>query len=344
MTRPPLLSIIIKTFNEEQKVCLAIESALAAADEIPGQVEIIVADSLSADQTVEIAGRYPVRVVQFADGQDCGCGAGVQLGYQHSSGEFVYILDGDMQLLPGFLGEAYRQISQDGQLAGVGGVLEDIRIRNAVDRIRVTNKGSSQPGEVPYLSGGGLYRRAAIESAGGYAANRNLKAYEEAELGFRLGAAGWKLLRLPLPAVRHTGHDLGTFELLLRHWRNRRAMAAGVLLRAAIGHPWWRGPMFMLVHPLAVMAWWFMFILALAALPPWVAWALAAVFMAVVALLALKKRDLAHVVTSVTHWHYGAAAICIGFFYRQHLPETPIPCHVLHGLRESAIGNPPRPN
>ncbi len=330
MNTPPVLSITIKTLDEEAKIGPAIESALAAANEIPGPVEIVIADSLSTDKTVGVASRYPVRVVQFVNKRDCGCGAGVQLGYQHSLGEFVYILDGDMEFVPGFLGKAYQTISQDEKLGGVAGLHEDTRIRNVVDQIRVTNKAASQPGEVRYLNCGGLYRRAAIDSAGGYASNRNLKAYEEAELGFRLGSAGWKLLRMPVAAVRHTGHDLGTFELMLRHWKSRRAMAAGVLLRTAIGQPWWKGPVHLLMHPLAVMAWWLMFIVALAALPSWVAWGLLAAFATVIGLLALKKRSASHVATSVFDWHYTAAAICIGFFYPRRPPETPIASRVLH--------------
>ena len=81
MNTPPVLSITIKTLDEEAKIGPAIESALAAANEIPGPVEIVIADSLSTDKTVGVASRYPVRVVQFVNKRDCGCGAGVQLGY-----------------------------------------------------------------------------------------------------------------------------------------------------------------------------------------------------------------------------------------------------------------------
>ncbi len=330
MHRSPLLSITIKTYNEAEKIALAIESALAAAKEIPGPVEIVIADSLSTDQTVEIASRYPVRVVQFANRQDCGCGAGVQLGYQHSSGAFVYILDGDMEMLPGFLGAAYRTMAEDGKIGGVAGLLEDTQVVNQMDRYRKKNKASSHPGELACLNGGGLYRREAIEAAGGYAANRNLKAYEEADLGFRLGAKGWKLLRLPIPAVRHTGHSVGTIELLRRHWRSRRAMAAGVLLRAAAGQPWWRGPVRILIHPLALTAWWLMLIAALAAGLSGVAIGLVAILAAVLVALAYKKRDPAHAATSLMLWHYAAAGILAGFCYRQIPPETPIASRLLH--------------
>ena len=45
----------------------------------PELTEIIVADSLSDDDTVAIAGQFPVRVVQLTRLEDRGCGTGAQL-------------------------------------------------------------------------------------------------------------------------------------------------------------------------------------------------------------------------------------------------------------------------
>ena len=95
-------------------------------------------------------------------------------------------------------------------------------MRNWFDRHRLKNKPYAGPDEVEWLSGGGLYRRAAIEDSGGYAGNRNLKAYEEAELGLRLRSQGWRLLRIPALAILHTGHADSTCSLIARHWRSGR--------------------------------------------------------------------------------------------------------------------------
>jgi hypothetical protein len=54
-------------------------------------------------------------------------------------------------------------------------------------------------GDTDHLGGGGLYRRSAIEI--GYLTNLNLHGYEEAELGIRLQAAGYKLHRLDAPTL-----------------------------------------------------------------------------------------------------------------------------------------------
>src|ERR1700739_4168664 len=94
--KPPSVSIIIKAYNEERHIATAIESALAALARIDG--EVILADGASTDRTIAIAKRYPIKIVRLDDAADRSCGAGAQLGFQYSSGEFVLLIDGDMRL------------------------------------------------------------------------------------------------------------------------------------------------------------------------------------------------------------------------------------------------------
>src|SRR5262245_62095924 len=97
----PRVSILIKALNEETNIAGAIESAIAALDGISG--EILLADSLSTDATVEVARTYPIRIVTLARARDRSCGIGAQLGYQYSSGDYICVMDGDQRLYRGFL-------------------------------------------------------------------------------------------------------------------------------------------------------------------------------------------------------------------------------------------------
>jgi len=327
-TRTPRVSIIIKAYNEEAKIARAIESALAAGAGL--DAEIIVADSLSTDATVAIARRYPVRVVQLAHAADRGCGAAAQLGYQHSRGDYVYVLDGDMELEPDFLRKALDALTADPSLGGVAGLMRDTRLLNHFDRHRARLKSSAIPGRPTQLDGGGLYRRTAIEQVG-YLSNRNLPAFEEAELGLRLTAGGWRLERLDEPATKHTGHDENTYAMLRRHWRTGYAMAGGMLLRTAVSQPWlWRAA-WQRRHHLAVIGWWALFGVALGLLP-WSVWpvlGLTAVLIGVVLALLARKKSLSEAAFSFFHWHYSAAALLIGLT-RAQLPATePIPSRVV---------------
>jgi glycosyltransferase involved in cell wall biosynthesis len=57
-----MFSIFILTHNEELDIAACIESVIESAGNVDA-LDIVVVDSLSADRTVEIASRYPVRVI-----------------------------------------------------------------------------------------------------------------------------------------------------------------------------------------------------------------------------------------------------------------------------------------
>lgn len=233
---PPLprgVSVVIKVFNEEASICAAIESALRAVAAVGG--EVVLADCCSTDRTLERAQAYPIRIVQLSHPGERRCGAGPQLGFQHSRGEFIYLLDGDMEMLDGFLALALDFMKAHPEVAGVGGhrVEKNTASLESIAQQKRIRK-HSPPGSVERLDGGGLYRRSAIESVG-YLSDRNLHSYEEFDLALRLRSLGWELLRLPVHAVRHFSHETSPYELLLQRWRTGRLCGLGELLRASAG-------------------------------------------------------------------------------------------------------------
>jgi glycosyltransferase involved in cell wall biosynthesis len=227
------VSVIIKALNEEAKIAKAIESALRAISNVGG--EVILADALSDDRTVEIARSFPITIVQLVHVADRGCGSGPQLGFQHAQGDFVYLMDGDMELQPGFIEAGLSALESEHDLAGVGGLLEypqDPAIEYRARQLR--RKADEAPGYVNHLSCGGLYRTQTIRRMG-YVSNRNLHSFEELELGLRLGAAGWKLKRIDKLSVHHHTHSLGAYTLLAKKLRAGFGFGAGELLRSALG-------------------------------------------------------------------------------------------------------------
>jgi GT2 family glycosyltransferase len=232
------VSIIIKALNEEANVARAISSCLAAAAPYAG--EVILADSGSTDRTVDIAMQFPVTIVQLQDASEQCCGIGPQLGYQHSHGEYVYIIDCDMALDPEFLRIAIEFLDQHPAVGGVGGAMREMRTENLETQGRRRRRNRHQAdgvSNVRSLDGGGLYRRTAIEEVG-YFSDRNLHAFEEYNLGVRLRRKGWQLIRLPAHAFDHYGYSIGAYPLLWRRIRTRYFLGTGEALRAAIedGH------------------------------------------------------------------------------------------------------------
>lgn len=318
------VSVIIKAYNEEAHIARAIESALHATHGMRG--ETILADSLSTDRTVEIARQYPIRIVQLVHGKERSCGVGAQLGYQFARGEFVYILDGDMELCAGFLEVALDVLHRDGRVAGVGGQVEEMHVDNLEFRNRQSRRGKSMgEGEVPKLNMGGLYRRRALDEVG-YFTNRNLHSNEELELGLRLRAKGWRLLRLPVPGVRHYGHTDDSMGLLLRRWRSGYARGAGMLLRSAWGKDYLPGVLRHCASSLVSMIWWgALFVTALLPIDwPTKLVSTAFLFALPFLLMALKKKSLALGVFSVLTWNVFAAGLLAGLFSPMKSPEEPV--------------------
>ncbi|MCC5634263.1 glycosyltransferase family 2 protein [Nostoc sp. CHAB 5844] len=87
-----MFSIYILTYNEELDIAPCIESAMLSDD-------IIVVDSCSSDRTVEIASRYPIRVVQHAF-ESHGRQRTWMLESIPPKYEWVYILEADERMTP----------------------------------------------------------------------------------------------------------------------------------------------------------------------------------------------------------------------------------------------------
>lgn len=324
------VSVVIKALNEERRIAACIESALQAVATVGG--EVILADSFSTDRTIEIARKYPVRIVQLQNAAERCCGVGPQLGYLHAKGEFIYILDGDMELLQSYLPKALSYLDQHPNIAGIGGNVVEMNTHSLEYIARMERaSGHMKPGKVDRLDMGGLYRREAIEQTG-FFSNRNLHSYEELDLAVRLRSAGWGLWRLPHDAVRHYGHDAPPYSLLMRRWKSGYICGLGEVLRNA-----WGQPHFQLVlndvRELrlygAVMAWWLAIVLCIIMLP--LGWkGLGAVLLLMpVALMAVRKRSIAKGIFSVVSWNFNTAGLLRGLLKTPRKPIAAVQANIL---------------
>ncbi len=327
------VSVIIKALNEELHIAGAIESTLAALARIGGG-EVVVADGGSTDATVAIASRYPVKLVQLERRQDARCGAGPQLGFQHARGRYICLIDGDMELAPGFLPAALDALATNAALAGVSGQVEE-RNLESLEYVRRTRRqpADMRAGEVDRLNGGGLYRRQAIEAAG-YLSDRNLHGHEEFDLAVRLRAMGWRLQRLPVPFVGHHGHTTGAYKLLLRRWRSRYLAGSGEVLRASLGRPHFAATLRGLPEIrlwVAVIGSWLVAAGWLTAAPGIgsAAVGLAAVMLGPVALMSWRTGSVGIGTYSVVAWHLHSLGFLFGLLRPRIAPAEPLASRVL---------------
>jgi GT2 family glycosyltransferase len=337
---------VIKALNEGKNIAATLASVLLACRGL--DAEVVLADSLSSDNTTALASAYPVRVVQLTLAQERCCGIGPQLGFQHARGEFIYLMDGDMQLCTGFLSQALSFMQHHTEVAGVGGRVRELNGDSLEYRARNEQLASHQrPGAVDRLDGGGLYRRRAIESVG-YFSNRNLHSYEEFELALRLRQAGWTLWRLADDAVTHQGHDAPPYELLLRRWRSGYICGLGELLRASMHDPR-RLRVLLRLKELRLYAgvWLGWLLLVLAALLPLPGLAkaalLAALLFAPVATMAWRKRSWQRGMYALSSWNLHAAGLLRGLLRRQCPPTLRVASQVLHDGAPRQAAPPPEP-
>jgi hypothetical protein len=103
-----MFSIYILTYNEEKEIAECIESALLGDD-------IIIVDSFSSDRTVEIASRYPVRIVQHQF-ESHGKQRTWMLNEIVTKHEWVYILEADERMTKELFQECLTAVKTEGAI------------------------------------------------------------------------------------------------------------------------------------------------------------------------------------------------------------------------------------
>lgn len=93
-----MISVYILTYNEQVDIAECIESVINLSD------EVIVVDSYSSDRTVEIASRYPVKVVQH-EFESHGKQRTWMLKNIPTKNKWVYILEADERMTPELFAE-----------------------------------------------------------------------------------------------------------------------------------------------------------------------------------------------------------------------------------------------
>jgi glycosyltransferase involved in cell wall biosynthesis len=317
-----MITVGIKALNEEAKIARAINSARKTVAPFGGAV--VLADSGSHDATVEIGRGSGITVVQLADTSERCCGAGAQLAFQYADTEFFCLIDGDMELVPGFFDAALGVLRAHPRVAGVGGQVTERNLSSQEFQIKAAameGEAHRRAGLVDRLDGGGLYRTAAIRETG-YFGDRNLHSFEEFDLAARLSATGWQLMRVNAPSVFHDGHS-GGYTLIARRLRSSYLDGAGEVLRAGVGQAHLGYVLRHLGHlrwAAAIVGWWVSVLASLAFYPLLLPLLLAGP----VALLAWRRGGLALGFYSFLLWNATALGIVRGLLRRRVDPRRPL--------------------
>jgi cellulose synthase/poly-beta-1,6-N-acetylglucosamine synthase-like glycosyltransferase len=212
----PALSVVIIGRNEGRRLERCLHSVWAMSHPF-GALDVIYVDSCSSDGSAARAAALGAKVVELKSGRMCAARAR-NSGWQIAQAPFILFLDGDTVLDPGFPAKALAEF-ENPQMMVVYGDRREINTEASVYNRIMDLDWIVSPGLKDSCGGDAVFRRSALEKAGGF--NPELIAGEEPELCRRIRAAGGLILRID---ALMTGHDLAIL-IWRQYWR--RAVRTG---------------------------------------------------------------------------------------------------------------------
>jgi GT2 family glycosyltransferase len=194
----PGIVIIGRNEGERLRRCL---------DSIPEQGHTVVyVDSGSTDGSVELARAKGVEVVELDLSQPFTMARGRNAGFARleeiePDGRFVQFVDGDCEVVAGWLESGLAAIESRPEIAAVSGRRRERFPDRSIYNRLADIEWDAPIGEVKYCSGDVLIRTEAFRQIGGY--DPTLIAGEDPELSVRLRQHGWKILRIDAEMTLH---------------------------------------------------------------------------------------------------------------------------------------------
>ncbi len=144
--------------------------------------------------------------------------------------EFVQFLDGDCELVEGWIETARDHLSADPGLAAVCGRRRERYPTASLWNGLIDAEWDTPIGEAEACGGDAMFRRAALDAVGGYRAD--LIAGEEPEMCLRMRQKGWRILRVDAEMTLHDAAITRASQWWKRNQRAGHAYAESATLHA----------------------------------------------------------------------------------------------------------------
>jgi hypothetical protein len=229
MEYPPV-SVVMPVRNEEQHLAEAVRHILA--QDYPGLFELLLAVGPSGDRTEEIARQLAaddprITVVANPSGR---IPAALNAAVAAARHDVIARVDGHALLPPGYLSTAVAALTETGA-ADVGGVMAAQGVTVFQQAVAWAMTSKAGVGSAAFHTGGGagptlsvylgVYRREAVEQAGGW--DEQMQRAEDWELNYRIRARGGVIWFIPELHVtyrpRGTVRALGAQYFHYGRWR-----------------------------------------------------------------------------------------------------------------------------
>lgn len=199
------VSLYVPCYNAEKTIGDCLDSVMKQTYKID---EILVIDDGSEDKTVELAKRYPVRIISHE--KNMGLAASRNTAFKQAKNEFVAGIDADCVADAEWL-KQLMDCFVDDNIAGCGGMLIERYTSRLADAWRHAHMPQRWGPELlenpPFLYGSNnVFRKKAVEKAGFYDEEYRTN-YEDVEISARIYNCGLKLIYNPWACVEHLRKD-----------------------------------------------------------------------------------------------------------------------------------------
>lgn len=205
-------------------------------DSLEGQAgRIVYVDSGSTDGSVAMARARGVEVVTLDMAQPFTAArarnAGLEQLRQGDVPDFVQFVDGDCEVRPGWIAQAFSFLQENPKVAVVCGRRRERHPEVSVYNAQCDREWDTPIGKARACGGDALMRMKALDQVGGY--DPRLIAGEEPEMCVRLRGKGWKIWRLDAEMTWHDAAMTRFGQFWKRARRAGHAYAEGAFLHGA---------------------------------------------------------------------------------------------------------------
>jgi len=191
-TQSPCVSIVIPAYNAQSTIGDVLEGCLAQG--YGGEIETIIVDDGSTDDTAQAVSRFPVRYIRQ---KNSGPAAARNLGWKQARGEIIFFTDSDCVPEPTWISQLIARLSDD-EVGGAGGTYSIQNPNNllaACIHEEIVQRHLRMPRRVDYLGGFNVcYRRSVLEAVGGFDEHYRTASAEDSDLSYRVKKQGYDLV------------------------------------------------------------------------------------------------------------------------------------------------------
>ena len=225
---PEQIGAVVIGRNEGVRLQRCLKSLLAVID------HVVYVDSGSTDDSLTIAAECRVEIVSLDTSTKFSAGRARNDGFErlmmlHPELTLVQFVDGDCELMPGWIEAGFDQLSVRSDVAVVCGRRRERHPEHSLFNRLIDFEWNTPVGECSASGGDFLIRANYFHAVGGF--NTQVIAGEEPELGFRIRQHGWRILRID---HEMTLHDAALTSISSWWKRERRSGYGGLDVHSRI--------------------------------------------------------------------------------------------------------------